>query len=722
MLVYLVLPVVSLLPGGLLGFMLPPGRERWVAWAAAPILTLGLIAATMGWLPAAGLPSGALWVLAAEAVLALLAAAGSWLAARGRPAARPAPAPSAAKALAAASRARAGAQPSAPAAGGSPPAASPPGQALTWRGWLFGDPQRPRLADLAGVAIPGAIAIFSGWLLLRHVSWPPGWDAMNHGLLTRNIIRTGSTVPAAVCTTGQPLPHAACRFYPLAADVSWAQTAIVTGGRISAVMLAWSVLIGPAALVMAVYAAVRAFGGGPLMAGSAAIAPVLLSPLWPSLLSGRPPETFAPGMGIAVAVLAALAIRGKHPVRLGLLAGLGLAGLVMTHTYDILFAGALTAAFLAAELLVSQRTRPGAKAALAGLGSIAAATLAACAPLTPALLSARSERSASVVQQKATSVSSAWHYWVTSPRHYVLLGTSPYGGPSRLHVLPVRVALWLTLLCLLAAPLCFAIRELRWARPWLLAWVAWTALGIWTSVSGSSAARFLASLWYAEPGRLRAMALPLNGVIAVAGACAIGLSGYRLAMAAARRSRQVRLEQLTAGVAACCLAVTLTGLAAVPRAHRILEKQYRTREPVGAAYPRVFQWLAQRTSPGKVIAYNRNIDYMIWSYADYGVPALFGISPRITASLPDNAARQEAWIWLIGNPGVPPAGCLVRKYHIEYVVVGSQHLPQPRTWNPRMNYTRSRLAATPHVTLVHRDHGIQVYRVTSAGAACPGSA
>ena len=722
MLSYLVVALVGLVPGALLGFAVPPGRERWIAWAAAPILTLGLAAAAMAWLPVIGLPSGALWVLAAEILLAVLTAAASWLAAgwrgRGR---RVAASPATERVMAAVSLAGGPTPDPARAASGGADNSAPSWQAVAWRHWLPGGIRRPQLAaDLAGVVVPVAIAVATGGLLLRRVAWPPGWDAMNHGMLTRNIMETGSTMSSAVCTSGQPLPHISCHFYPLGADVSWAQTAILSGGRISAVMLAWSVLLGPAALVTAVYAAVRAFGGSAPVASAAAISPVLLSPMWPSLLSGRPQETFAPGMGIAVAVLAALAIRGKYPVRLGVLAGLGTAGLVVTHTYDILFAAVLTLAFLAAGLLAAPRDRPGTRLVVTGLAATAAAVLAACAPMAGPLLGARGERSASVIRI-LISWPRAWHYWVTSPRHYVLLGTSPYGGTARLHLLPVQAALWLTVLCLLASPLCLGFRELRWARPWLFTWVAWTVLGIWTSISGSRAAEFLASLWYGEAGRLRMMAYPVQGVVAIAGACAIGLCMLRLA-AAIRRSSALRLERMTAAVAAGTLAVILIGLAAVPGVHRTVERQYRKREPVGAAYARVFSWLHRHTSPGMVVAYNRNVDYMIWSYADYGVPGLFGIAPRVRANWPDDAARQQAWRWLIGTPGVQPAGCLVRRYRIEYVATGSQHLPEPLAFPRTMNYSLSRLAATPNVTLAHQDQGIRVYRVTSAGAACPGSA
>lgn len=677
MLVYVVTAAAGLIPGGLLGFALPPGRERWVVWATAPILTLGLVAAAMVWLPAAGLPSAAQWVLTAELVLAVLIPAASWLAARWRPV-----------------------------AGGQP------GPAAGWRHWVLGTGPRPSRADLIGAAIPVAVAVTFGRLFLGSLSKLPGWDAMDYAVLTRNIIQAGSTAIPAVCTTGHPLPKVACHFYPLAGDVSWAQVAVLTGGHISTAMLAWSVLIGPAALTMAVYAAVRVLGGGPLAAASAAIAPVFLSHLWPSLASGRPSEAFAPGMSVSVALLVTLAVRGKYPVRLGLLAGLGLAGLVMLHTYDVLFAGTLALAFVATD-----RVRGSLRAALTAGGAIAAGTLAICGPLTAALLGTRTERAPARIVD-LVSLAQAWRFWVTSPAGYSVL------VPSPLHVLAVRAALWLALPCLLAAPLSFVLAELRWARPWLIALVVWTALGIWTSVSSSPAAEYLASLWYSEMGRLRTMASPLHGVLAVAGAYAIGLCLYRLALKVTHRARDLRLETLAAGGAAALLAVALIGLTAVPGTYSPMLRSYRHRTPVGAAYPRVFAWLASHTRPGMVVAYNRHEDFMTWSYADYGVAGLFGTPALVPSSRQDYHDRWLAWLWLSGKPGTPAGGCLVRRYHIEYVVIGRQHLPEPRHFYDAklVNYSRPRLAASPDLLLVHHDHGIEVYRVTRAGTACRGQA
>jgi hypothetical protein len=715
---YLVAVVVCLAPGGLLGFVVAPGRERWIVWAAAPILTLGLTAFGIAWLPAIGLPNSAQWVLGAEIALAALAVTGSWLVARTRSAstaAAPTVERASAKVLATGGHdegapAPVSASRSATTAEERVPRAEPPAQVVTWRSWLRDGAQRPRLADLIGVAVPAAVAVGFGRLLLGSLAEPPGWDAMNHALLTRNILDTGSTSASAVCTTGSPLPEVSCQFYPLGANVSWAQTAALSGGHISAVMTAWSVLIGPTALVIALYAAVRAFGGRPLVASCAAVAPVIVSPLWPALLTGRPPEAFGPGMSVAIALLVALAMRGKYPVRFGLLAGLGFAGLLVTHTYEVLFAGTLALAFvLAGRIRISLRTAP------AAMGAIAFATVATVAPLTNALLGAGGQRISSrpaYVDQFGL----AWHYWLADPQGYTLLGPSPYSGPSLLHVLPIRAALVLTLPCLLASPLCLVFKQLTWARPWLLTWALWTAIGLWTSVSASPVSLFLSGLWYGVPARLRTMVLPLHGVLAVAGAYAIGLCLYRLVTKVARRGRDLRLERVSAAAAAGVLAVCLIGLAATPSAHATLVNNLAERTPVGSVYPEVFEWLAQHTPAGKVVAYDRHKEFMTWSYADYGVAELFGIPPLAKENLPNYSDRWQAWLWLVNGPRAKPAGCLVRKYRIEFVVVGGKGFPRLKP-----DYSRARIAASPNVTLVHSDGDLKVYQVNKAGMVCANS-
>jgi hypothetical protein len=104
---------------------------------------------------------------------------------------------------------------------------------------------------------------------------------------------------------------------------------------------------------------------------------------------------------------------------------------------------------------------------------------------------------------------------------------------------------------------------------------------------------------------------------------------------------------------------------------------------------------------------------MTWLYADYDVKPLFGIPPLTKASRPNYVDRWRAFEWLTNRPGVPAAGCLVRKYHIAYLVTGRAKVPG---W-PR-DYKASDLAASPNLRLVHQDGGLKVWQVTPAGKAC----
>jgi len=76
--------------------------------------------------------------------------------------------------------------------------------------------------------LPGQI----GQLILKPLAYPPGWDAMNHGLLTQNILKSGSTAISSVCTTGSSLTALSCHFYPLGIDVQWAQISRLTGEHV----------------------------------------------------------------------------------------------------------------------------------------------------------------------------------------------------------------------------------------------------------------------------------------------------------------------------------------------------------------------------------------------------------------------------------------------------------------------------------------------------------
>lgn len=650
---------LGILPGGLLGLALPRGMLRWAAWASSPILSLGLTSVPMAWLPVFGLPRSARWVLAAELIVAVLAVAAAHL-----------------------PRARA------PRRDG---------------------PMLPPRADLVCAGVAGAVALGLGQLLLGRLSAPPGWDGMNHALMTRNIMVTGSTAITSACTTGSTHPVVSCTFYPLATDTSWAQAATVSGGHVSSAMTAWAAVVGPLFLVLAVYVAARVLGARPVVAGAAATATVLLGPVWESMLTGRVPEQVAPGLSVGVALLAALAMTGPHPVRAGCIAGLGFAGLAMTHTYDVLFAATLAVAFVVVRRSSANRRR-----LVGGSAATVATSVLAVLPLGSAMLSAGATRSAAPPEFMG-HVGRALLYWVVNPERYVLLGwPAPLGGTVQLHVLSVQVGLVLTLPCLLASALCFRFAELTWARPWFVMWAVWTSIGIWTSVSGSGPSRSLAALWYGTPSRLATMILPVYGVLTVAGGVGIAMLVQRKSGWLPSRLRSLRSSPRSVPIAAVALVSALAILALVPSTWRPLRHDLARRTPIGSSYPHVFQWLAAHTPKGAVVAYDRHLEMMTWSYADYGVPLLFGIPPLVQANKHDYAQRFEAWGWLVNNPHAAPAGCLVRKYGVVYVVVGQQRMP-----GIIADYVPARLADSPRLTVAHRDGALTVYAVNAAGSACP---
>ncbi|NBE84531.1 DUF6541 family protein [Micromonospora rubida] len=665
---------VVAVPGALLGFALPPGRYRWAVWATAPALTLGLTTLAMTWLPKLGLPDSALAVLVAEVVLAGLAVLVSRLVPRGLV------------------------------------DADDEGRRPPLRARLRLSPVWPHWHDLVGVGVPAVISASFGWLLLGRLIAPPGWDSMNHGFLTRRIMDSGSVLISSACTTGATDVDLSCSFYPLAANVSWAQAAELSGGKLSTVLTAWSILVGPLALVAGVYAAVRALGGRPVVAACAAAAPAVLGPMWMSVITGRITEQTAPCLAGGIALLVALAVRGAHPVRLGLLAGLAGAGIVMTHTYDVLFIGVL-----ALGMLVWLRGRLRLKHAAAAAGAMVVAGLVPLVPLLNVLVGANGER-----LSNRPALLGRWgdsfEYWVSDPQRYVLFGYPAVGGRDlHIDVPTMQVGLWLTIPCLLLSVLCLVIRPLRWARPWLMAGLVFTAIGIWTAASDSGSAMALSSLWYGVRERVRSMIFPVYGLLAVAGAVVIGLAVQWLASRLVSRAAALRGSGVPAAVAASVLVLALLGLGAAPSSWHPVRGAFKSRAPVGESYVQTFEWLAENTPPGATVAYDRHAEFMSWSYADYGVPLLFGIPPLPGLPKENYDQRWAAWNWLVDNKEADPAGCEVRRFDVGYVVVGSRRVPG--TW--ARHYDRDRMAASGKLALAQEFGAIRIYRVTDAGRACP---
>src|SRR6185437_11708082 len=116
-------------------------------------------------------------------------------------------------------------------------------------------------------------------------------------------------------------------------------------------------------------------------------------------------------------------------------------------------------------------------------------------------------------------------------------------------------------------------------------------------------------------------------------------------------------------------------LAAVPAASLPLRSLLATQTPKGAAYPRVFAWLAAHTPKTDVVAYDRNVEFITYSFSDYGVSPLFGITALVKSSHPNEVDRYQVWDWLVVNGrNVGPKGCLTRRFRVKYVVVGAQRI------------------------------------------------
>jgi hypothetical protein len=665
--------LVALGPGVGIGYAVPAGPARWAVWASAPVLTMGLASIGLAWLNALGLPSGAWAVLGVE-ILVVLVAVGV-------------------------------------------------GQRVD-RQSDGGDEHRSlrelwrvRWIDLVALAVPGALFLAVAEAMLGGFRYPPGWDGENHGYLTRAILDTGSTDVARVCTDGTSGSPASCHFYPLAMDVAWAQTVAISHGLVSTSMLTWAIVIAPLGLLVALYAAVRMLGGSAIVAGCVGLGPAVLGPLWVGVMAGRVPEEAAPGFSAAVGVLAALAVRGRYPVRMGLLAGLGMAGVLISHTYDVLFAATVAVALTCAGPLIGRArdVAGGLKRRSIGraLGAAALAGLFTVGPYGSSLLGADGER-ASTQPQNVGDFAGAWHFWVLDVRRYSTFGfPAPGDHAGWPHLTLVHLVTWIAIVAIIASPLCLVLPRLRWARPWLGLFLFWTAVGIWTSYSDDAVATYLAGLWYGGAERLRVMVLPIYATMTVAGICAIALALQWLFERGSARSAGWTRAAVPTAATVVVLGLVAVGLHVRRDPALPLRQDLTQRTATTSSYPRVFRWLAAHTTSGQVVAADRNVEFMVWSYADHGTGLLFGIPPLITASKPNAAARDAVWDWLVDNPGATPSGCDVRKFDVAYLVVGTKRMPGYAS-----QYDPARIAASPNLVVALRDGAVTVYAVTVPGRVC----
>ncbi len=677
MFTFVITVVLAFAPGVLLGFVLPSGRYRLVAWAAAPASTLGLVSVASSWLMTLGLPDGPVAVLVAEFTLAAAAVATVRVVMRQRTAGDSAVKPS-----------------------------------LSWWSRMRAAIGVNRPEDVLAVGVPMVLTMGFGAILFRGLGGVPGWDGMNHAFFVRRMIESGTTAIEQVCVTGSFEAKVSCGFYPLAADIQWAQGAILGGGRVSTAMLAWVVVVAPVAMVTGVYSAVRLLGGARVVAAAAAFMPALVGPDWAAVRTGRITEQSSPAMAAAVALVLALALRGRHPLRLGAIAGLSVVGIVMSHTYDVLFIGTLALLFFIfwprSGRLIARHWRR----MMMSVGVMALVGAFALGPVLGGLLGASAERAMNA--PASPHFTSALEYWFADFNRYLLFGyPQPGSSLGTQNVATIGIALWVVMVLLSASLMSLVLPSLRWARPWFLSALVWTLVGAWTSSSDSTAAQALAGLWYGVRERVRTMIAPTIGVLVVAGACVLGLVLWWLAARVWARLRHRQSPAAFSAVTAAAVVVLLGLLAVQPSSWRPIRQDLVRRSPVGDQYVATFEWLKSNIQSGGVVATDRNVEFMSWANGDFGVPALFGIPPLDPASKTQYARRTSAFRWLVNVPKAPDAGCDVLEFGVQYVALGNRTMPGwERTYQP------SRVSQTDRLRLVHEDRGLRVYEVTPAGRAC----
>lgn len=613
--------VVCFLPGLLVGWALPRGPTRWMVWSAALPLTLGLTAISMTWLTAFGLPDGPLPVLGAAYVVVLsVVFLSRWAYVR--------------------------------MGSGS--------EQTTWR---------PSRTDLLGFCAASVLALGVGYVIVGRGHYASGWDAMNHAFFTRRMIDTASTSMDAVCVTGQPNPQQACGFYPLAADVLWAQIAQLSGGTVGKSMVAFSAVAAPLAMVSAVFAASRRLGAQPLTATAVAVMPVFVGPLWNAVRTGRLTEQAIPCCVVAVALLMASAVRGPERSRVGLLAGITVAGVVLSHTYDVLFAATVAAAIL---VLLKGRLRA------AGILSGAAALLVGLAPVLPQLASAGGERSA--VKPAFADLAASLDFWIYDVKRYL-----PFGFPPPNSYLPAPsttgtvIISTMVIVGLCAAPLAFAHRSLRFAWPLLISGVIWTVIGIWTGFSDGRLATAISGLWYGAPERPRSMIMAVYGPTALAGLTALALTGYAgiRALVPSRTQRAQgtqRAHARTVVSSAVVVAVTVAVCGLLPATWRPIRADIRNRTPNPTSLEAAGAWLRVHLQPGEVVAGSYNAEYVPWLYADQGIPTFFGIGALKGSAQMDTVARDSSYAHLMGMTSKNAPAC-PQEWPIGYVITSTRTVP-----------------------------------------------
>ena len=651
--------VLAFGPGAVLAVAATPAhsRLRRIAVAASPSVTYGLLGGAVGWSTVFGRTWPPLAILAFEIGAVAVAVGTRVLASR---------------------------------------AGRAPGSAVL--GLDLFDRLRAHRADVLALGSAVLATATVAYLVLGRMGSPPGWDSMNHAFMTRRVIDVGSALSSDVCVTGDVLPSRACDFYPLAPHVLWAQVVELTGQRVSVVMLATTLVVMPVTAVIGVFAIVRACGGRSMAAGAAAFLPAIVGPMWPSLITGRLTIALGAALAPSAALFVWLALRTPRARALSAVAAVGLGGLMLAHTYDII-AGAL----VGLGLLVTRPPRQRVRTWLLRVGGMALGTAAVVAPQAAGVIAARGERLA----RPPTGHGAFWASLdsvVFGPGRYLatVIGRAAPGGECC--VPPVTttgaVVSWIVALGIVAGVLAAATKLLSWARPFAVAHVL-TLMLVMVIQTGSGPARdAVASLFYNDPRRPFWSSLVAPGVLALAGWTA---ALWLLANGVERLLHRQLGNQRQWVLPLLVVAALTAAVAAVPDSWLAHERLAARAQPDNAAYQRVGMWL--RAQGGGVVADDLHRDFVTWIAVDADLPVLRGLVPLDGVQDPDWEDRTRVWNALVRTK--PGAGeCLLDRFDVRWVVVGMTHMPGgDRTYRP------DRLGDSPYLRLAHVDGPLKVYAV-----------
>jgi hypothetical protein len=471
-----------------------------------------------------------------------------------------------------------------------------------------------------------------------------------------------------------------------------------------------------------VYATLRLLGAGVVVSAVCASVPLVLGPLWRPLVSGLITAQTGLALTPAIAVLVALALRRERSRRLAVLGGLGVAGVILTHTYDILAVALLTLLMAATMRVLRARLRT----LVHGVALLGGTAAAALWPWLDGISRAAGERGQVPPAFPGDPLAAA-AWWFLEPASYLPFsielqapapGVITWVEPTS----PAGVFVAVARALVLVSPLAFFVRELRWARPWIGLLAVAGAVGTVTMSTSGPARDAVAGLWYGDAARVLFMVAPAYGVAACAGGCVVATLVRRAAGPAVppalRRSRPVRWMQargVTSATAAIGIGSVTTAslLMSLASAWRPADTVFRQFAPLDPGMRRTYGWLADRLQPGEVVADDVHRELVTWGYADAGIGLLFGLVPIDPAAQRDWDARRMAWYWLVGVARTDH-GCLVRHYRIRYVVVSERPIPAGRS-----RYVSSLLETPRNVELVHVDGPARVYEVTERGRRCP---